>query len=127
MGQGASSAEKALGYYDKLDTISLADQTSIIQPSTWFGQSKASYQQEIDQIIDAVLRVLEASGAGKCREGIKTLQQAVKQSHQHIVGWREQMVLAPPRALLAFPQSVWTKSVEDLQEAITDEEHKINK
>jgi uncharacterized protein YukE len=121
-----SQLEKALGYYDKLDAESLADKTRIIQPKTWFGQSKASYQQEIDQIIDAVLRVLEASGAAECRDEIKKLQQAVKESHQRIAGHREQLVSARPRASLSFPESVWAKSVEDLKKSITAEERKID-
>jgi hypothetical protein len=68
--------EKALAYQDKLDTDSLPPNTRVTEPRTWFGHSKASYTHEIDQIIDAVLRMLEVSGAAECRDKIKQLQKA---------------------------------------------------
>jgi hypothetical protein len=117
--------EKALAYYDKLDEGSLPDDIGITKPSTWFRPSKTRYQQEINRIIDSVLGVLEASGAAECREEIKKLQQAVKDSLERTAGFREQMVSARPRASISFPESIWARSIEDLKEAIAAEERKI--
>lgn len=125
-GKARPKLEKALGYYDKLTVDSLPDTATITDFSSWFGQSKASYRQEIEKIIDAVLLVLEASGAAECREEIKKLQQAAKDSYQRIAGYREQMVAARPQASVSFPESVWTKSVEDLKESIAAEESQID-
>lgn len=124
-GKVCPKLEKALEYYEKLDGASLSADTSITKPTTWFGQSRASYQQEIDEIIDAVLRTLEASGAAECREEIKQLQQAIRDSQQRIAVCREQMVSALPQASLSRLESVWTKSVEDLKVSISGEERKI--
>jgi hypothetical protein len=125
-GKVCPKLEKALAYHDKLDADSLPPDTRITRPTTWLGHSKASYQQEIDEIIDAVLRMLEASGAAECREEIKQLQQAIKGSQQCIAAFREQMVSARRRASISFPESVWAKSLEDLKEAVAGEERKID-
>ncbi len=117
---------KAVSYYDKLDADSLPEDRAIAKPRTWFGESKASYQQEIDEIIDAALQVLEASGAAQCREEIRKLQQAVKDSHQRIAECREQMVSARPQASLSFPESVWAKSVEGLKESIEAKQRTVH-
>jgi hypothetical protein len=125
-GKARPQLEKALGYYDRLDADSLPDTAELTDFASWFGQSKASYQEEINEIIDAVLRVLEASGAAECREEIKKLQQAAKDSLQRIGEYRERMVSARPQDSLSFPASVWSKSVEDLKEAIAAEERQID-
>jgi len=70
--------EKSLGLYDELDSDSLPEKA-------WLRASKASYQQQIDKILDTVIRVLAISGAAGCRNKIRKLQQAVTESHQHLV------------------------------------------
>jgi hypothetical protein len=125
-GKARPQLQKALRYYNKLDADSLPGSAVITKPKTWFGQSKASYQQEIDQIIDGVLQALEASGAAECRDEIKKFQQAIKESYHRIARHREQMVSACPESSLAFPQSVWSKSVEDLRESVAAEKRKID-
>jgi uncharacterized coiled-coil protein SlyX len=117
--------EKALAYHDKLDTDSLPPNTRVTEPRTWLGHSKASYTHEIDQIIDAVLRMLEVSGAAECRDKIKQLQQAIRESQQRIAESREQMVSARPQDSLSRVTSLWTQSVEDLEVTIAAEERKI--
>lgn len=116
---------KAVSHYDKLHAESLPQDRAITKPGTWFGRTKASYQQEIDEIMDAALQVLESSGAAQCREEIRKLQQAVKDSNQRIAEYREQMVSARPQASLSLPESVWTKSIEDLKQSIEAEERKV--
>jgi hypothetical protein len=116
---------KALGYYDKLAASSLPDAATITDFSSWFGETKASYRQEIDKIIDAVLQVLEASGAAECREEIKRLQEAAEESRRRIAGYHERMVSARPQGSFTFPASVLRKSAEDLKEAIAAEERQI--
>lgn len=112
-----SQLEKALKYYDKLDSDSLPEKA-------WLRASKASYKQQIDQILDAVIRVLEISGAADCRKEIRTLHQAVKESHQRIADYREQRLSAPPEASLS-KLKIWKPSRESLEESIAEEERKI--
>ena len=124
-GKVCPKLEKALAYHDKLDADSLPPDTRITRPTTWLGHSKASYQHEIDEIIDVVLRMLEVSGAAECREEIKQLQQAIRESQQRIAESREQMISARPQASLSRVELLWIKSAEDLKVIITAEERKI--
>src|ERR1035441_9806070 len=59
--------EKALASYDKRDSESLPD-------TAWFVDSKARCQKELDEILDAVIVVLEACGAAECRREIRHLR-----------------------------------------------------
>ena len=70
--------------------------------------------------------MLEASGAAECREEIKKLQQAIKQSQQRIAAYREQMISARPQDSLSLPESLWTKSIDDLKRSIAAEERTID-
>jgi hypothetical protein len=117
-GKAIPQLEAALGYYDNLDSDSLPE-------TAWIGKSKASYQQQIDKILDAVIRVLEISGALECRKEITTLQQAVRKSLQQIAKDREKRVSAPPEKALSFPESIWKPSLENCDESIATEEHNI--
>ena len=110
--------DDALGYYDKLDSNSVPEKA-------WLHKTKASYQQQIDQILDAVIRVLEISGAGQCRKEIRTLHQAVRKSLQRIAEHREQRLFAPPEASLSIFEKPWEKSRESLEESIADEERNV--
>ena len=113
-----SQLEKALEYYDKLDSDSLPDKA-------WLRASRASYQEQIDQILDAVIRVLEISGAADCRKVIRTLHQAVRESHQRIADYREQRLSALPEGSLSKLDRIWKPSRESLGKSIVDEERKI--
>jgi len=117
-GEVCPQLEKALGLYDKRDSDSVPEKD-------WLRKDKASYQEQIDKILDAVLRVLEISGARECRREIKTLHQAIKESYQRIAEYREQRLSAPPEATLSFPKSIWKTSHESCEEAIADEEREI--
>ena len=125
-GKARPKLEKALGYYDKVTTDLLPETAVITDFSSWFGQTKASYKQEIEKIIDTVLQVLEASGAAECREEIKKLQEAAEESRRQIAAYHEQMVSARPQSSLSFPESLWTKSVENLKEVIAAEERQTD-
>ena len=89
------------------------------------GNTKASYQQQIEKILDTVIRVLEISGAGECRKEIKTLHQAITESHQRIAECREQLLSAPPEASLAIWEKPWKASRERLEKSIAAEERNI--
>ena len=109
------------------DALELYDNFDAVPEKAWppFRPSKASYQQQIDQILDAVIRVLEISGAGACRKEIRTLHQAVSESLQRIADHREERLSAPPETSLPFPQSIWKTSHESCEESIAAEERKI--
>ena len=74
---------------------------------TGIRKDKASYQQQIEKILDTVIRVLEISGAGECRKQIKTLHQAITESQQRLAKCHEQLLSAPPEASLAVWEKPW--------------------
>ncbi len=110
--------EKALSFYDKKDSESLPD-------TAWLLDSKARCQKELDEIIDAVILVLEACGAVESRKAIRNLQDAITESRKRIGQSREQLLSAPPQVSLSPPTSLWTKSREGLEAAIADEDRRI--
>jgi hypothetical protein len=110
--------EEALGLYDKRE--SAPDKTR--NP---LGQSKASYQQQIDKILDTVIRVLEISGAAECRKEIKTLDQTITGSFQRTAKCREQRLSAPPEASLPIWEKPWKTSREGLEKSMAAEERNI--
>jgi hypothetical protein len=110
--------EKALTSYDKRDSESLPD-------TAWFVDSKARCQKELDEILDAVIVVLEACGAAECRREIRHLQVEISESSKRVVQFREQALCAPSQSSLSPPNSLWTKSREDLAGAIANEEREI--
>jgi hypothetical protein len=114
-GKVCPQLEEALGLYDKRDSDSVPEKA-------WLHKTKASYQQQIDQILDVVIRVLEISGAGECRKEIRTLHQAITESLQRIAEYREQRLSAPPETALSFPESIWKTSHESCAESIVAEE-----
>ena len=69
--------EAALEKYNYLDSKSLPE-------TAWFGASKTKYQQELDTIIDAVIQILEMSGAAACREEVRALQREITESLQEV-------------------------------------------
>jgi hypothetical protein len=119
-GEVSLQLEDALGLYDKRDSDSVPEKT-------WnpLGATKASYQQQIDKILDVVIRVLEISGAAECRKEIKTLHQAITESQQRIAKCHEQLLSAPPEASLAVWEKPWKRSRESLEESIAAEERNI--
>lgn len=121
-GKVCPQLEEALGLYDKLDADSLPEKT-------WnpLVKSKASYQQQIDKIIDAAIRVLEISGAVECREEIKKLKQAVTESLEQVAAAREQRLFAAPEASVKWPRSIWANTLEGCNETIADAERDIQK
>ena len=110
--------EKALSCYDKKDSESLPD-------TAWLLDSKARCQKELDEILDAVILVLEACGAGACRKEIRNVQDGITESRKRIGQCREQALSAPSHLSLSPPRSLWTKSCEDLEAEIASEERRI--
>jgi len=86
-----------------------------------FRESRESNQKEIDQIIDAVIHILECSDATQDRDMIRSLQSEISESRLRIAGLREELISAPPAASLSLPYSVWTRSRESLEGAIAAE------
>jgi hypothetical protein len=110
---------EALTVYEKKDSPSLPD-------TAWFGrESKASCQKDLDEIIDAVILVLETSGASKCRAKIRIRLKAIAESRERIGTFREESLSAPPLASLVMTNSLWTRSYESLQARISAEELRI--
>jgi hypothetical protein len=110
--------ERALSSYDKKDSESLPD-------TAWFVDSKAKRQKELDEILDAVVIVLEACGAAECRRELRHLEIEITECRKRIIQCREQALSAPPQSSLSPPSSLWTKSREDLAMAIADEQREI--
>ena len=118
MGQSIPQLEDALGLFDKRDSDSVPEKD-------WIRKDKASYQPQIEKILDTVIRVLEISGAGECRKQIKTLQQAITESQQRIAKCHEQLLSALPEASLAVWEKPWKRSRESLEESTAAEERNI--
>jgi hypothetical protein len=79
-------------------------------------------------IIDAVILVLNASGAADCRREIRTLQQAITESLTKQAQYREWQISAPPKASLSFFEvfeSMGKTSRESYEQSITAEAHKV--
>ncbi len=110
--------EAALEKYNYLDSKTLPE-------TAWFRASKASYQQELDTIIDAVIQILEMSGAAACREEVRALQQEITESLQEVAACREQLISAPSKASRSSISSIWTEDREGLEESIRDEQSEI--
>ena len=105
--------EAALEKYGYLDSKSLPEKA-------WFGASKAKYQQELDTIIDAVIHILEMSGAAGCREEVRVIQREITETLREVAAYREQLVSAPSKASLSSISSIWTEDREGLEESIRD-------
>lgn len=105
--------EAALEKYNYLDSKSLPE-------TAWFRASKASYQQELDAIIDAVIQILEMSGAAACREEVRVIQREITEALQEVAAYREQLISAPSKASLSSISSMWTEDREGLEESIRD-------
>ncbi len=117
-GAASPKLQKALIAYEKKESGSLAD-------TAWFGESKASCQKDLDEIIDTVILVLETSGASQCRAKIRTRLKAIDQSRERICRLREESLSAPPLASLITTSSLWTRSCERLEAMIAAEELSI--
>lgn len=116
--KAAPQLETALTFYDKKNSGSLPD-------SAWLSDSKTRCQKEIDKVIDAVILLLEKSGAAECRNKIRALQSGIAVSRERIGQYREQAFSAPPQASLSPPSSLWTRSRESIEAAIATEVQSI--
>jgi hypothetical protein len=95
--------------------------------STWnpFADSKKSLKKELDEILDALLEVLEMCGAAGYRKRIRSLQVDISTSKSRIGERREQMLSAPTEASLNPIEGLWTGSREGLEDQIADEKDRI--
>ena len=108
--------EKALTIYGKMESPSTRD-------STWipFVDSKENCQKELDEILDALLEVLETCGAAGYRRRIRGLQADIAKSKSDVGEYREQVLGAPSDASLSFVNGLWTGSREGFEDQIADE------
>src|ERR1035437_2148546 len=109
----------ALEPYDKMESDAVPEKA-------WIGPSKESYRKDIDDILDAVIVVLESCGALDTRSSICTLRSAITESLQTIANHRELAISAPPESSLSLPYSMWTRSRESIEKSITAENQKVS-
>lgn len=112
--------EKALTIYGKMESPSTRD-------STWipFLDSKESCQKELEEILDALLQVLETCGAAGYRRRIRGLQADIAKSKSDVGEYREQILGAPSDASLNFVNGLWTGSCEGFEDQIADENDRM--
>jgi hypothetical protein len=110
--------DNALTIYGKMESA---------PDSTWnpFADSKKSLKKELDEILDALLEVLEMCGAAGYRKRIRNLQADIATSKSRIGECREQMLSAPTEASLNPIEGLWTGSREGLEDQIADEKDRI--
>ncbi len=123
--QGTANLEVWGKSYRQLDgALRLYDEVDSLPETTLFGASKKSHRAKIEQIIDGLLLVLSASGAGDCRNEIRTFHHAITESLQRQTDYRERQISAPPKASLSYLESVWKTSREGYEQSIITENGK---
>ena len=76
--QGTANIEVWGKSYHQLDgALRLYDEKDSLPDTAVFTASKKSHQAKIDQILDALILVLNTSGAQDCRGEIETIQHAI--------------------------------------------------
>lgn len=111
--QASPLLEKGLEAYDKGKSESTPDFT--LNP---FGDSKASCQKELDQILDKLLQILGLCGAAKYRDQIRTLQSEILDLKKRIGEYRRRLISAPSEIALNPIEGIWTRSQEGLEEQL---------
>ena len=108
--------EKALTIYGKMESPATRD-------STWipFVDTKENCQKELDEILDALLEVLETCGAAGYRKRIRGLQADIAKSKRDVGDYRERILGAPSDASLNYVNGLWTGSRENFADRIADE------
>ncbi len=112
--KAAPRLEKARASLDRMESADLPERSLV-------GPSRESCQKEIDNILDAVIVLLETSEASESRSRIRELRQAVSATQENIAQYREQAATAPSKVSLTLPQSMWIRSRESLDAAIVAE------
>ena len=87
--------------------------------------TKESCQNDLGEILDAVLAVLGTCGAAGYRTRIRDLQSANTDSQTRIVRYREQMLSAPTEKSQNFVEGLVVQSKEALTDNIADETDRI--
>jgi hypothetical protein len=105
--------EKGLEVYDKGRSESTPNFT--LNP---FGDSKASCQKELEQILDKLLQILGLSGAARYRNQIRTLQSEIADSKMRIGEYRQRLISAPSEKSLNLIEGIWIRSREGLEEQV---------
>lgn len=105
--------EKGLEVYDKGRSESTPNFT--LNP---FGDSKASCQKELEQILDKLLQILGLSGAAGYRDQIRTLQSEIADSKMRIGEYRQRLISAPSEKSLNPIEGIWVRSRKGLEEQV---------
>ncbi len=98
--RSAPRLERALAVYDKFNSSEMPERTL---PEA----SRTGRWKEMEKVLDAVIEVLEASGPTECRRQIWALRQQIAAGQQKIAELREEAALAPTKAALYLPCSMW--------------------
>lgn len=83
-----------------------------------FGDSKASCQKELDQILDKLLQILGLCGAAAYRDQIRMLQSEIADSKKRISEYRQRLISAPSEKSLNPIEGIWIRSREGLEEQV---------
>jgi hypothetical protein len=108
---------EAIHYYDQMDSL---PETRLI------GPDRQSRQRQIDQNIDALILELKASDVIDCRDKIKSLREAMRQSREQMAEHRACRISAPTENSLTILQQIWEKSRESYDRSIAIEEQKVH-
>ena len=111
----------ALAIYERKESPQTPDSSRIPVRTT-----KQTCQNELDEILDAVLAVLGTCGAAGYRAQIRDLQSANTDSQARIVKYREQILSAPAEKSQNFVEGLVVQSKEALTDSIADETGRIS-
>jgi hypothetical protein len=120
-GKVSPKLNDALAIYERKESPETPDSSRIPGRTT-----KESCQNELDEILDAVLAVLGTSGAAGYRTQIRDLQSANTDSQARVVQYREQMLSAPAEKSQNFVEGLVVQSKEELTDSIADESERIS-
>ncbi|MBK1695335.1 hypothetical protein CKO09_11400 [Chromatium weissei] len=98
--------------------LALEERQTTLPASAWFGASQASNRDEINQLLDQIVKILAVSPTLHQRERIQTLQIEIDRLREEIANARQQRVSAPTNSTL-------NKTVNDYDQFIANRENEI--
>lgn len=108
---GAQLWEELVSRLDEV--IALQDRQRQLPESAWFGDDQASNAQAINELLDEVARILVGNHA--LRKRMRELSLAMAENRAAIVDLKRRKLTAPS-------DSLWRKTVEDIEDEITERE-----
>ncbi len=95
------------------EVMTLQDRGRELPESAWFGEDQASNSAVINELLDEVTRIL--IGSNRLREAMRQLSEAMADNRAAIVELKQRKLTAPS-------DSLWRKTVSDLDEEIGQRE-----